>query len=103
MSAIVAAATKIADSSAFLSAASAVQGTTFAVDGAFSMASGDMTLGATTITVTGFFFQAEDGIRDRCVTGVQTCALPISCCHPALALEARVALTLRTVCGVPTA
>src|SRR5436190_211797 len=24
-----------------------------------------------------FFFQAEDGIRDRCVTGVQTCALPI--------------------------
>src|SRR5207249_6933934 len=34
-----------------------------------------------------FFFQAEDGIRDRNVTGVQTCALPIwtgSCpgvCH----------------------
>src|SRR5260221_3629255 len=26
----------------------------------------------------GFFFQAEDGIRDHCVTGVQTCALPIS-------------------------
>src|SRR5947207_6346922 len=26
-----------------------------------------------------FFFQAEDGIRDHCVTGVQTCALPI--CH----------------------
>ena len=25
----------------------------------------------------GFFFQAEDGIRDRLVTGVQTCALPI--------------------------
>src|SRR5207248_5675977 len=24
-----------------------------------------------------FFFQAEDGIRDRTVTGVQTCALPI--------------------------
>src|SRR5260221_3676183 len=24
------------------------------------------------------FFQAEDGIRDHCVTGVQTCALPIS-------------------------
>src|SRR5699024_11902041 len=24
-----------------------------------------------------FFFQAEDGIRDRNVTGVQTCALPI--------------------------
>src|SRR5688572_31216766 len=25
-----------------------------------------------------FFFQAEDGIRDLTVTGVQTCALPIS-------------------------
>src|SRR5260221_6915621 len=25
-----------------------------------------------------FFLQAEDGIRDHCVTGVQTCALPIS-------------------------
>src|SRR5437773_5986252 len=28
-----------------------------------------------------FFFQAEDGIRDRDVTGVQTCALPISSKH----------------------
>src|SRR5260221_10774578 len=28
-----------------------------------------------------FFFQAEDGIRDHCVTGVQTCALPISSCR----------------------
>src|SRR5438034_1443706 len=28
-----------------------------------------------------FFFQAEDGIRDHCVTGVQTCALPI---YPAI-------------------
>src|SRR5699024_11217286 len=27
-----------------------------------------------------FFFQAEDGIRDRNVTGVQTCALPIWVC-----------------------
>jgi len=26
-----------------------------------------------------FFVQAEDGIRDRDVTGVQTCALPIYC------------------------
>ena len=26
-----------------------------------------------------FFFQAEDGIRDTSVTGVQTCALPILC------------------------
>src|SRR5207245_7609707 len=28
-----------------------------------------------------FFFQAEDGIRDATVTGVQTCALPISSEH----------------------
>src|SRR5438093_971081 len=28
-----------------------------------------------------FFFQAEDGIRDWSVTGVQTCALPIWNCH----------------------
>src|SRR5947207_14977616 len=28
-----------------------------------------------------FFFQAEDGIRDHCVTGVQTCALPIYSFH----------------------
>src|SRR4029453_2156734 len=32
-----------------------------------------------TDTYTFFFFQAEDGIRDHCVTGVQTCALPICC------------------------
>src|SRR5438034_7976310 len=31
-----------------------------------------------------FFFQAEDGIRDHCVTGVQTCALPIY--HVALSI-----------------
>src|SRR5258706_8561214 len=33
-----------------------------------------------------FFFQAEDGIRDWSVTGVQTCALPISssCTRPVL-------------------
>src|SRR2546421_574077 len=29
-----------------------------------------------------FFFQAEDGIRDLIVTGVQTCALPISSASP---------------------
>src|SRR5688572_31807251 len=29
------------------------------------------------ITIFFFFFQAEDGIRDLTVTGVQTCALPI--------------------------
>ena len=30
-----------------------------------------------TIVTKVFFFQAEDGIRARLVTGVQTCALPI--------------------------
>ena len=29
------------------------------------------------VNINIFFFQAEDGIRDHCVTGVQTCALPI--------------------------
>src|SRR5688500_19883152 len=31
-----------------------------------------------------FFFQAEDGIRDYKVTGVQTCALPISRLRPVI-------------------
>src|SRR5256885_8628461 len=31
------------------------------------------------IVLVFFFFQAEDGIRDYKVTGVQTCALPIFC------------------------
>src|SRR5438046_9702533 len=34
-----------------------------------------------------FFFQAEDGIRDWSVTGVQTCALPISALLGAVALD----------------
>src|SRR5260370_29370638 len=37
-----------------------------------------------------FFFQAEDGIRDSSVTGVQTCALPIympSLCRRLIALR----------------
>ena len=38
-----------------------------------------------------FFFQAEDGIRDIGVTGVQTCALPIS-----IARGAAVALSMQT-------
>src|SRR5207249_8773042 len=37
---------------------------------------GSVVLGIECVSV--FFFQAEDGIRDRNVTGVQTCALPIS-------------------------
>src|SRR2546430_4744163 len=37
-----------------------------------------------------FFFQAEDGIRDLTVTGVQTCALPI-CAVQGLAHHRRIA------------
>src|SRR5256885_11596758 len=36
---------------------------------------------AASVLYSFFFFQAEDGIRDYKVTGVQTCALPI--CHVA--------------------
>src|SRR5207248_6024944 len=42
-----------------------------------------------------FFFQAEDGIRDRTVTGVQTCALPI------LAARGRQGLGFRVGPGRP--
>src|SRR2546422_7068683 len=35
-------------------------------------------MGGQRLFVSFFFFQAEDGIRDVAVTGVQTCALPIS-------------------------
>src|SRR5258706_5489220 len=46
-----------------------------------------------------FFFQAEDGIRDWSVTGVQTCALPIyvvmRCGDPAGALDGG-SLSVRT-------
>src|SRR5688500_19589587 len=52
-----------------------------------------------------FFFQAEDGIRDYKVTGVQTCALPISAIAVVLALGGRlvsipvlVALVATAVC-----
>src|SRR5205823_11554880 len=38
-----------------------------------------------------FFFQAEDGIRDKLVTGVQTCALPI-CGLPKCKTAARAAV-----------
>src|SRR3712207_1078184 len=43
-----------------------------------------------------FFFQAEDGIRDIGVTGVQTCALPIS--SPAKPLRRRLRLATRRLC-----
>src|SRR5690349_23152098 len=49
-----------------------------------------------------FFFQAEDGIRDLYVTGVQTCALPISD-RPELPQARRPAcrLPLRRAEGLP--
>src|SRR5260370_16318303 len=36
-----------------------------------------MAEGSVRVVISFFFFQAEDGIRDSSVTGVQTCALPI--------------------------
>src|SRR5205823_9509905 len=45
-----------------------------------------------------FFFQAEDGIRDKLVTGVQTCALPISPPRDRLAVRQRHD-SRRHVCG----
>src|SRR6476661_10328895 len=45
-----------------------------------------------------FFFQAEDGIRDSSVTGVQTCALPIS--KEELPLPFRTAAELLEHCAV---
>src|SRR5437867_13296961 len=52
-----------------------------------------------------FFFQAEDGIRDRTVTGVQTCALPIlaksSCNSAAIPNPEWVATRSNQSSGVP--
>src|SRR5438552_5040299 len=53
-----------------------------------------------------FFFQAEDGIRDDLVTGVQTCALPISsesrCIFPSKVCNCRPS-TERCICSrMPT-
>src|SRR5947208_16377362 len=47
-----------------------------------------------------FFFQAEDGIRDDLVTGVQTCALPIyQSDRPRFPRAARHPRTARRVCN----
>src|SRR5690349_22767843 len=53
-----------------------------------NMISGGLLVG---LCLSFFFFQAEDGIRDLYVTGVQTCALPISSAQdePARRLEPR--------------
>src|SRR5437868_10532685 len=44
-----------------------------------------------------FFFQAEDGIRDRNVTGVQTCALPILLADPSPVVRREILLSLAQV------
>src|SRR5438309_2983164 len=56
---------------------------------------------AFTLLLSFFFFQAEDGIRDGTVTGVQTCALPIFSLvpgrvHPSAAVKAHDFLKLLT-------
>src|SRR2546422_7533762 len=43
-----------------------------------------------------FFFQAEDGIRDVAVTGVQTCALPICACTMPLATASQAVMPPKT-------
>src|SRR2546422_7159533 len=48
-----------------------------------------------------FFFQAEDGIRDVAVTGVQTCALPISVRFMAQDFEGSIADCRETLARKP--
>src|SRR2546426_5065786 len=48
-----------------------------------------------------FFFQAEDGIRDYKVTGVQTCALPISSASIAKRSVAMRPMRIICVCRSP--
>src|SRR5690606_40128625 len=47
-----------------------------------------------------FFFQAEDGIRDFHVTGVQTCALPIYFKHPEIESWLRARMTSQRILTV---
>src|SRR5699024_11582218 len=48
-----------------------------------------------------FFFQAEDGIRDRNVTGVQTCALPIFFVDVPTGIEAYLGVPEDVLAGSP--
>src|SRR5258706_3718415 len=50
---------------------------------------------ATGYSTSCFCFQAEDGIRDWSVTGVQTCALPISIEGPGVSNDRRMVWILR--------
>src|SRR2546430_8605188 len=64
---------------------------------------------ACVLCLTSFFFQAEDGIRDLTVTGVQTCALPIfaacalttTCWPRPLRPRARCASSVPTAASAP--
>src|SRR2546422_8160039 len=53
-----------------------------------------------------FFFQAEDGIRDVAVTGVQTCALPIStllCCQTSFFVTASMSASVCSATAIALA
>src|SRR5687767_15282604 len=52
------------------------------------------------IVVIFFFFQAEDGIRDKLVTGVQTCALPISDAASLQNLVVEIGRAYLSECGI---
>src|SRR5256885_3080524 len=54
------------------------------------------------VCVEVFFFQAEDGIRDYKVTGVQTCALPISGANGVVSSAGRTALVNRAARASPS-
>ena len=47
-----------------------------------------------------FFFQAEDGIRDSPVTGIQTCALPIFCFKDCSFLDGQYTLWGQVIAGM---
>ncbi|MET7326640.1 sigma-70 family RNA polymerase sigma factor [Nonomuraea sp. NPDC005650] len=61
----------------------------------------ELTLTAPTLTAPTLSDPATDDPEEHVVD--DRLRLIFTCCHPALTLESRVALTLRTVCGVPTA
>src|SRR5437763_13460964 len=54
----------------------------------------DISASRHTLHLVAFFSQAEDGIRDTSVTGVQTCALPISKAAPSWASRWQVGLVV---------
>src|SRR3989441_9276952 len=58
--------------------------------------------GARRSIISSFFFQAEDGIRDKLVTGVQTCAPPILSPVPARPAAAGTGLTGASPAPRPT-